>query len=77
MSELASLVVFCLLAVVILGTALGVVLSNNLVHSALLMTACFIGVGIMYHFGSIISVSCQSKVCHLLAAVTQLSVFLF
>ena len=48
MSELASLVVFCLLAVVILGTALGVVLSNNLVHSALLMTACFIGVGIMY-----------------------------
>ena len=39
MSELASLVVFCLLAVVILGTALGVVLSNNLVHSALLMTA--------------------------------------
>ena len=49
MSELASLVVFCLLAVVILGTALGVVLSNNLVHSALLMTACFIGVGIMLH----------------------------
>lgn len=48
MSELASLVVFCLLAMVILGTALGVVLSNNLVHSALLMTACFIGVGIMY-----------------------------
>ena len=48
MNELASLVVFCLLAVVILGTALGVVLSNNLVHSALLMTACFIGVGIMY-----------------------------
>ena len=48
MTELASLVVFCLLAVVILGTALGVVLSNNLVHSALLMTACFIGVGIMY-----------------------------
>ena len=48
MTELASLVVFCLLAVVILGTALGVVLSNNLVHSALLMTACFIGVGILY-----------------------------
>ena len=50
MSELASLVVFCLLAMVILGTALGVVLSNNLVHSALLMTACFIGVGIMLFF---------------------------
>lgn len=48
MSELAEPVVFCLLAVVILGTALGVVLSDNLVHSALLMTACFIGVGIMY-----------------------------
>lgn len=48
MSELAGPVVFCLLAVVILGTALGVVLSDNLVHSALLMTACFIGVGIMY-----------------------------
>lgn len=48
MSELTGLVVFCLLAVIILGTALGVVLSDNLVHSALLMTACFIGVGIMY-----------------------------
>lgn len=48
MSEMANLIVFCLLAMIILGTALGVVFSKNLVHSALLMTACFIGVGIMY-----------------------------
>lgn len=48
MSELISSAVFCLLGMVIIGTALGVVLCDNLVHSALLMTACFIGVGILY-----------------------------
>ena len=47
MSELAGSAVFFALAVVIIGTALGVVLNKNLVHSALLMTACFIGVGIL------------------------------
>ena len=48
MNELIGSVVFCVLSLVIIGTALGVVMSRNLVHSALLMTACFIGVGIMY-----------------------------
>lgn len=48
MNELAGSAVFYVLALVITGTALGVVTSKNLVHSALLMTACFIGVGIMY-----------------------------
>lgn len=48
MNELVSSAVFCVLALEIIGTALGVVLSKNLVHSALLMTACFIGVGILY-----------------------------
>ncbi len=48
MNELISSAVFCVLSLVIIGTALGVVMSKNLVHSALLMTACFIGVGILY-----------------------------
>lgn len=48
MNDLIGSVVFCVLSLVIIGTALGVVMSRNLVHSALLMTACFIGVGIMY-----------------------------
>lgn len=48
MNELVGSAVFYVLALVIIGTALGVVLNKNLVHSALLMTACFIGVGIMY-----------------------------
>lgn len=48
MNELVTSVVFLVLALLIIGTALGVVLCRNLVHSALLMTACFICVGIMY-----------------------------
>ena len=48
MNELIGSAVFCVLSLVIIGTALGVVMSKNLVHSALLMTACFIGVGILY-----------------------------
>ncbi len=48
MNELISTLVFYLLAMVILGTALGVVMSRNLVHSALLMTACFIAVGMLF-----------------------------
>ena len=48
MTDLAGSIVFYLLALVIIGTALGVVCSSHLVHSALLMTACFIGVGILY-----------------------------
>lgn len=48
MNELVTSAVFLVLAVVIIGTGLGVVLNRNLVHSALLMTACFIGVGILY-----------------------------
>ncbi|MBR2142274.1 NADH-quinone oxidoreductase subunit J [Anaerovibrio sp.] len=48
MNELLSTLVFYAVAVVILATALGVVMSKNLVHSALLMTACFIGVGVLF-----------------------------
>lgn len=48
MNELIGSAVFCVLSLLIIGTALGVVMSRNLVHSALLLTACFIGVGILY-----------------------------
>lgn len=48
MNELIGSAVFCVLSLLIIGTALGVVMSKNLVHSALLLTACFIGVGILY-----------------------------
>ncbi|MCR5176443.1 MAG: NADH-quinone oxidoreductase subunit J [Anaerovibrio sp.] len=48
MSEILGTLVFYAVTVVILGTALGVVLSKNLVHSALLMTACFIGIGVLF-----------------------------
>ena len=48
MNELLSTLVFYAVAVVILATVLGVVMSQNLVHSALLMTACFIGVGVLF-----------------------------
>ena len=48
MNEMLSTLVFYLVAFVILATALGVVVSRNLVHSALLMTACFIGVGVLF-----------------------------
>ena len=48
MSDLASTIVFYVLALIIIGTALGVVTSKRLVHSALLMTACFVAVGILY-----------------------------
>ena len=47
MNELIGSAVFCVLSLLIIGTALGVVMSKNLVHSALLLTACFIGVGIL------------------------------
>ena len=48
MNELIGSAVFWVLSLLIIGTALGVVMSRNLVHSALLLTACFIGVGILY-----------------------------
>ena len=48
MSEMLGTLVFYAVAFVILATALGVVTSKNLVHSALLMTACFIGVGVLF-----------------------------
>ena len=48
MNELLSTLVFYAVACAILATALGVVMSRNLVHSALLMTACFISVGILF-----------------------------
>lgn len=48
MNELIGSAVFWVLSLLIIGTALGVVMSKNLVHSALLLTACFIGVGILY-----------------------------
>ena len=48
MNELIGSAVFWVLSLLIIGTALGVVMSKNLVHSALLLTACFIGVGMLY-----------------------------
>lgn len=48
MTEYIDFAIFAVLSTFILGTALGVVLNKNLVHSALLLTACFIGVGILY-----------------------------
>ena len=48
MNELIGSAVFWVLSLLIIGTALGVVMSRNLVHSALLLTACFIGVGMLY-----------------------------
>ena len=48
MDEILGTLVFYAVACGILVTALGVVLSKNLVHSALLMTACFIFVGILF-----------------------------
>lgn len=45
MHELVYAAVFYLLSAVILLSALGVVLKKNLVHSALLLTVAFIGVG--------------------------------
>lgn len=50
MNDVLSTLVFYGITLVILGTALGVVMSSNLVHSALLMTACFIGVGMLFIF---------------------------
>lgn len=46
--EMAQLVVYWILAVVILGAALAMVLSKNLVHSALFMVVTFIGVAGIY-----------------------------
>ncbi|MGM9581812.1 MAG: NADH-quinone oxidoreductase subunit J [Anaerovibrio sp.] len=48
MNDLIGSAVFWVLSLLIIGTALGVVMSKNLVHSALLLTACFIGTGILY-----------------------------
>lgn len=48
MSEGFYSAVFYLLSLVIIFAALGVVLKKNLVHSALLLTASFIGVGGIY-----------------------------
>jgi len=48
MNEMLSTLVFYVVAMAILATGMGVVMSNNLVHSALLMTACFISVGILF-----------------------------
>jgi len=45
---MTQVVVFWILAAVILGTALAMVLSKNLVHSALFMVVTFIGVAGIY-----------------------------
>lgn len=50
MTDIFYSLVFYLIALVIIASALGVVMEKNLVHSALLMTACFIGVGMLYIF---------------------------
>ena len=48
MTDIFYSLVFYLIALVIIASALGLVMEKNLVHSALLMTACFIGVGMLY-----------------------------
>lgn len=48
MSELVFIAAFYLLAAVTVASALGVVLKQNLVHSALLLVVCFIGVSGLY-----------------------------
>lgn len=48
MSEIFYSAVFYLLSLVTIFAALGVVLKKNLVHSALLLTVAFIGVGGIY-----------------------------
>jgi NADH-quinone oxidoreductase subunit J len=48
MSESASTLAFYLLAAITVVSAVGVVKSHNLVHSALLLALCFIGVSGLY-----------------------------
>lgn len=48
MSELVFSAAFYILAAVTVASALGVVLKQNLVHSALLLVVCFIGVSGLY-----------------------------
>ncbi|QJW46995.1 NADH-quinone oxidoreductase subunit J [bacterium BFN5] len=48
MSELGSTVAFYSLAAITLASAIGVVRKSNLVHSALLLALCFVGVSGLY-----------------------------
>lgn len=48
MDILISSAVFYLIAAIIIAAALGIVTSKKLVHSALLMVVCFIGIGCLY-----------------------------
>jgi NADH-quinone oxidoreductase subunit J len=48
MNDLAYTVAFVIFAAITVGAAFGVVTKNNLVHSALLMALCFIGLGGLY-----------------------------
>ena len=48
MNDIFCTVVFYILAIVTIITALGVVLNKNLVHSALLLTVSFISIGCLY-----------------------------
>lgn len=46
--DILSSAIFYLISAVIIAGALGIVTSKKLVHSALLMVVCFIGVGCLY-----------------------------
>ncbi|MPN08462.1 hypothetical protein SDC9_155744 [bioreactor metagenome] len=48
MNELAYTVAFFIFAAITVASAIGVVTKTNLVHSALLLALCFIGVGGLY-----------------------------
>lgn len=48
MSELAYTAAFFIFAAITVASAIGVVTKTNLVHSALLLALCFIGVGGLY-----------------------------
>lgn len=48
MSELASNIAFFVFAAITVASAIGVVTKNDLVHSALLLALCFIGVSGLY-----------------------------
>ena len=48
MNEMAYTVAFFIFAGIVVASAFGVVIKNNLVHSALLLALCFIGVSGLY-----------------------------
>lgn len=48
MNEMAYTIAFVVFGSITVGAAFGVVTKNNLVHSALLMALCFIGLGGLY-----------------------------